>query len=130
MTIIDKKLLDTISLQALKNERLRMNYNLHESENDAVQRLLNALEVGTKIPVHRHLNTDETYIILRGKLRIDFYNKDKKNIGNQILDTKNEIYGINIPAGTWHSLEVLESAVILEVKQGPYTPLDKENILE
>jgi len=131
MQLIDKKLLDEISQQAAENERLRMNFNIHKSLDDKVQRLLNALEVGTKIPIHRHLNTDEMYIVLRGKLRVIFYDDKGDIVESQIIAPKEEVYGVNIPAGTWHSLEVLESGtVIFEVKEGPYKSLENSDILE
>lgn len=130
MTLIDESLLDNISEQAQSNPRLRMNYNLHQNLDDEVQRLLNALEPGTQLPIHRHPDTDETYILLRGKIRTLFYD-NSGNLTKTIDLSPNEgAYGINIPAGQWHTLEVLEKgSIIFEVKKGPYKPLDNENIL-
>ncbi|WP_420477425.1 WbuC family cupin fold metalloprotein, partial [Noviherbaspirillum sp. ST9] len=74
--LIDTKLLDKVSCQAAESPRLRMNYNLHEYLNAPAQRLLNALEPGTVLPIHRHNNTDETYILLRGRIDVMFYSAD------------------------------------------------------
>ncbi|HJV77444.1 MAG TPA: WbuC family cupin fold metalloprotein, partial [Paludibacter sp.] len=106
-------------------------YNLHESLDAKAQRLLNALEPGTKLPVHRHLHTPETYILLRGSLRVKFYNEAKELIDSEILDLNQGKYGVDIPAGQFHTIEVLEpGTVIFEVKEGPYQPLEAENTLQ
>jgi cupin fold WbuC family metalloprotein len=130
MRIIDNELLDKLTEQAANNERLRKNYNLHRSLNDHVQRLLNAMEPGTVMPVHRHLHTDETYVVLRGSLNVYLYNEKKKLTQTILLDPKNGKYGVSIPAAQWHSVEILEKGtVIFEVKQGPYAPLDTKDIM-
>lgn len=130
MKIIDNELLASLSTQARKDKRLRKNFNLHLSLNEKVQRLLNALEPGTVIPVHRHLHTDETYVVLSGSLNLLLYD-GKKNLQQKVLlDPLQGKYGVSIPAGTWHSVEVLEKGtVIFEVKQGPYSPISTEDIL-
>ena len=74
---IDDALLNTITHKAMVSPRLRMNYNIHESLDAPAQRLMNALEPGTMLPVHRHRHTDETYIVLRGSIRVMFYNEKK-----------------------------------------------------
>lgn len=136
MHLINNNLLDTVTAQAKTNERLRMNYNLHDSLDAKAQRLLNALEPGTLLPVHRHNHTAETYILLRGKLKVMFYEKDEvsgkgKVIEETMLDPLVGNYGVHIPAGQWHTLEVLESgSVIFEVKDGPYTPLGEGDVLK
>ena len=79
MQLIDSDLLDQVSDSARKSTRLRMNHNFHDSLDAKAQRLLNALEPGTLLPVHRHLHTAETYLLLRGKIRVLFYN-DRKEI--------------------------------------------------
>ncbi len=128
--IIDSHLLDTITEQAKQSPRLRMNYNLHDSLDAKAQRLLNALEVGTVLPIHRHRHTAETYILLRGKIRVMFYDADKTKTASFLLDPQSGNYGVHIPQAQWHTLEVLESgSVILEVKDGPYNPLDTNDIL-
>lgn len=131
MKIIDDELLDIISKQAKESPRLRKNYNFHECLDDNVQRLLNALEPGTIMPLHRHQNTDETYFVIRGSLKVMVYNDNKELINSEILSTSNGKYGVHIPKGHWHSIEVLEeNTVIFEVKEGPYCPLEVEDILE
>ena len=130
MKIINTELLNEVTEKAQENSRLRMNYNFHTSLDSKAQRLLNALEPGTEIPVHRHLNTRETYVLLRGKLKVMFYNDDCELTETMILDPKTGDFGIDIPKGQWHSIEVLETGtVIFEVKDGPYSPLSKDDIL-
>ena len=127
---IDKKLLDEVSAIAKASERLRMNFNLHDSLDAKAQRLLNALEVGTILPIHRHRHTSETYILLRGKIRVMFYNEIGGETEYFILNPQQENYGVHIPAGQWHTLEVLENdSVIFEVKDGPYTPIEPEDMM-
>lgn len=127
--IIDENLLNEVSAKAKTSERLRMNLNLHDSLDAKAQRLLNALEIGTVLPIHRHPHTSETYILLRGKIRVMFYNNKKIETDAFLLEPSSGSYGVHIPAGQWHTLEVLESgSVIFEVKDGPYTPLGKEDI--
>lgn len=128
--LIDNALLDSITLQAKESPRLRMNYNLHESLDSRAQRLFNALEPGTMLPAHRHPNTAETYVLLRGKLKVLFYNDKKEVTDEYSLDPLEGNYGVHIPKGQWHTLEVLESGtVIFEVKDGPYTPITLDNLL-
>lgn len=130
MQLIDNKLLDQVCAQAENSPRLRMNHNFHTSPEAGAQRLLNAIEPGTEIAIHRHLHTAETYILLRGKIKITYYNDRKEKTETALLDPLQGQYGIHIPAGQWHTLEVLETkSVIFEVKDGPYTPLTPENIL-
>lgn len=128
---IDDPLLDTISDKARISPRLRMNYNIHESLDAPAQRLMNALEPGTMLPVHRHRHTDETYIVLRGSIRVMFYNEKREITESFILDPCDGNYGVNIPAGAFHTVEVLsKGTVIFEVKEGPYIPSAPEDILE
>ena len=131
MKIIDSNLLNIVTEQAQHNPRLRMNHNLHASLDDKVQRLLNAMEPGTELPVHRHRDTDETYIILRGKLDVKVYNERKELTDTIRLDPTEGKFGIHIPANSWHNVEVLEKGtVIFEVKEGPYLPLEADDIME
>lgn len=130
MEFINKTLLDSVSEKARSSERLRMNHNFHDSLDAKAQRLLNALEPGTVLPVHRHPDTAETYIVLRGEIRVMFYNDTRQLTEACLLNPLAEGYGIHIPAGQWHTLEVLEpGTVIFEVKEGPYRPLNEEDIL-
>lgn len=131
MKLIDKNLLDKVTAEAKANARLRMNYNFHETLDAPAQRLLNALEPGTVLPIHRHRHTAETYVLLRGRLNILFYNEQKQITERYELDPQKGVYGVNIPRGQWHTIEVLCSGtVIFEVKDGPYSPLTPDDILE
>lgn len=124
MNLINSTLLDHLSESASKNERLRTNHNFHTSPNSKSQRLLNALEPGTQIPIHKHDNTAETYILLRGRIRVDFYNTENQVSESATIDPKEGTYGIDIPTGQLHTLEVLEpGTVIFECKDGPYIPI-------
>lgn len=128
--ILTKKLLDEITEQAKQNERLRMNYNMHDSLEAKAQRLFNALEPGTVLPIHRHTETSETYILLRGAIRVLLYDDNHNLVESIDITEKNENFGYHISKGQWHTLEVLESGtVIFEVKDGPYSPLSEEDIL-
>jgi len=130
MHFIHTSLLDHLTGLANKSQRLRMNYNFHEGDESASQRLLNALEPGTVLPVHRHVFTSETYVLLRGCIEVQFYNDEKEIVDTVILNPEIGNYGVNIPAGQWHSIEVLLSgSVIFEVKDGPYAPLTQKDIL-
>lgn len=123
-------LLDEVSAKAKINDRLRMNFNLHDSLDAKAQLLLNALEVGTVLSIHRHRHTAETYILLRGKIRVMFYNEMGEETESFILDPFSGNYGVHIPVGQWHTLEVMENdSVIFEVKDGPYTPLEPEDLM-
>lgn len=127
--LIDDNLLNDVTSKAQQSPRLRMNYNLHDSLDAKAQRLLNALEPSTVIPIHRHPHTAETYIILRGCIRVMFYNDDGTQTEIFALNPLEGNYGVNIPKGQWHTLEVIESgSVIMEVKDGPYTPLSPQDI--
>lgn len=129
--LINEQLLDEVTAKAKTSERLRMNFNLHDSLEAKAQRLLNALEPGTVLPIHRHRDTAETYIVLRGSMKVLFYNDKKELTGQSVIDPKQNEYGIHFPTGQWHTLEVLEpNTVLFEVKDGPYIPFSKEDILE
>ena len=128
--LIEEKLLDSVTSRAKTSDRLRMNYNLHDSLDAKAQRLLNALEPGTELPIHRHPHTAETYIVLRGAIKVFFYNDERMVTNEFMINPLEGRYGIHIPAGQWHTLEVLESGtVIFEVKDGPYAPLQPEDII-
>lgn len=129
--IIDKGLLDEVTVKAKASERLRMNHNFHDSLDAKAQRLLNALEPGTLLPIHRHPHTAETYLLLRGRIKVLFYNEQKDVTEEFDLNPLEGRYGVHIPKGQWHTLEVLESgSVIFEVKDGPYTPLAPGDLMK
>ncbi len=130
MDIIDLDLLDSVTARANLSPRLRMNHNFHTSLDAKAQRLLNALEPGTELPIHRHLHTAETYILLRGSIKVLFYNDACELIDSVLLNPLEGKFGVNIPVGQWHTLEVLEhGTVIFEVKDGPYMPIGVEDIM-
>jgi len=89
------------------------------------------LEMGTELPIHRHQHTAETYILLQGSIKVLFYNEKKELIDSTILNSLEGKFGIDIPAGQFHTIEILENgSVIFEVKDGPYTPLEEKDILK
>ena len=126
--IIDQHILDDLSAQAKASPRLRMNLDLRNSPEDLSQRMLNAIEPGTVLPIHRHRKSSETVVCLRGHFVEYYYDAD-----GRLTDTIDMVPGgplINIPAGQWHNLESLESGtVLLEVKDGAYEPIGEEDIL-
>lgn len=128
--LIDSKLLDALIAQAKASPRLRMNLDLRNTPEDHSQRMLNALEPGTVMPIHRHQNTSETVVVLRGKVKWLYYN-DKGELTDTILvEAGGDICGLSVPMGQWHSLECLESgSVILECKDGAWEALGKEDIM-
>jgi len=128
--IIDRELLDRVSAQAKKSPRLRMNYNFHHSLDEKCHRFLNAVEPGTEIPIHRHPAKDESFVILRGKVRSTTYNDDGSVIESVVLCQEDGVYGVDIPKGIWHKLESLEpGSVIFECKEGPFVPHEIDGIL-
>lgn len=128
--IIDKNLLDQVSEQAKASSRLRMNYNFHQSLEDKCHRMLNAVEPGTVVPIHRHPTKDESFVILRGKVRVTTHNDDGSIIDDVVLSQESGNYGVDIPKNVWHKLESLEPAtVIFECKEGPFVPHEEEGVL-
>lgn len=126
---IDKELLDSLTRKAEENERLRMNLDLRTSQDDASQRMLNALEPGTILPIHRHRFSTETVIMVRGSLKEIFYSEDGKVTEIITLQAGGECPALQIPKGQWHTVEVLEhGTVIFEAKDGAYVPLSDEDI--
>ena len=130
MKIIDDNLLNDVIRQAKGSPRLRMNYNFHQSLDDKCPRFLNAVEVGTVIPIHHHVTKDETFVILKGKVQIITYRDDGSVIERVTICREEGRYGVDIPKNTWHSLECLEpDSVIFEVKEGPFIPHEEDGIL-
>lgn len=128
--IINNQLLDEIQDMAKESPRFRMNMDLRNSGEDKSQRMLNVLLPGTVVPIHRHRETSETTMIVRGKLFIVFYDDLGGQMERYLLDPTIGNYGVQIPKGQWHSVEVVEPSAIFEVKDGPYTPLEPEDILD
>jgi cupin fold WbuC family metalloprotein len=129
--IIDTKLLDELTAQAKASPRLRMNLDLRNSAADGTQRMLNAIEPGSPLPIHRHTKSSETVVCLRGHLREIFYS-DSGEVTEVIdLTPGGPCVALNIPLGQWHTVEVLESGtVILECKDGAYEPLAERDVMD
>lgn len=98
MKIIDDSLIDTVVEQAKASPRLRMNYNFHQSLDDKCHRLLNALEVGTEVPIHRHPTKDESFVLLRGKIRVNLYNDAGDVTESVLLSLSDGVYGVDLPS--------------------------------
>lgn len=131
MEIIDKSLLDRTSAEARKSPRLRMNHNFHREMSEQVHRLLNAMEPGSYVRPHRHLNPDkeEIFLLLRGRVAVFTFDDAGHITETQIIDPLSGVYGAEIAAGVWHCLIVLEpDTVVYEVKAGPFAPLTAENM--
>lgn len=128
---ITQALLDTLTTQAQGSPRLRMNLDLRNSVDDTSQRMLNAIEPGSVVPIHRHQHTSETVVCLRGRIVEEFYDELERICTEAIVLSPNSpTVALNIPAGQWHTVRSLESGtVILEVKDGPYEPISPEDIL-
>lgn len=125
---IDKELLDTLTAKAKVSPRLRQNYDLRNSEDDNSQRMLNAIEPGTIMPIHRHPKTSTTVIIIRGKMRQNFYDDNGTLSESVILDADGLTKVVQIEKGRWHNLESLETGTILfEAKDGVWEPYEIMN---
>lgn len=128
--IIDKSLLDKVTEQAKGSPRLRKNYNFHQSLDEKCHRFLNAVEPGTEVPIHKHPTKDETFVILRGKVRVTTHNDDGSIIDDVVLCNEEGRYGVNIPKGVWHTIGPLEpNSVIFECKEGPFVEHEVDGIL-
>lgn len=129
--IIDNNFLDELSAQAKASPRLRQAYDLRNTPEDGSQRMLNALEPGTVMPIHRHMASSETVVLLRGRICWHFYDDAGKETESVVLDANGDIRCINVEKARWHSLECLESgSVLLESKDGRYEGLKEEEVLE
>ena len=121
--------MDSLSQQAKVNPRLRQSYDLRTTPDDKSQRMLNALEPGTITPIHRHRNTSETMVMVRGKLIERFYDDDGSITDEFVMEPCGQYAIVQIEAGQWHSLEVLEEGtIIFEAKDGAYEPLSNIDI--
>lgn len=129
--LLTTAILDQTSAKAKESPRLRMNWNLHETYEDSVQRMFNALEPGTDVPIARHPDSAETLIILRGRLRILIFNDEKEITEDVVIDPKSNNIGYHIPKGVWHQVQSLEEGTILfETREGPYAPVKECDILK
>ena len=129
---ISQALLDDLTAKAKESPRLRMNLDLRDSAEDSSQRMLNAIEPGSPLPIHRHQRTSETVVCLRGRLVEEFYDDLERTCTDRIeLSPNGPVVALNIPAGQWHTVHALESGtVILEMKNGKYEPLSDVDILK
>ena len=128
---IDKTILDELTAKAKASERLRMNLDMRTSSDDTSQRMLNAVEPGTIVPIHRHCFTAETVIIVRGKVKEIFYDDDGNVTEEVLMEVGGECPMLQIPAGMWHTIEALESgSVIFEAKDGAFAPLSEDDIFK
>lgn len=129
---ISQALLDDLTAKAKESPRLRMNLDLRNSAEDTSQRMLNAIEPGSPLPIHRHQKTSETVVCLRGRLVEEFYDELERICTERIeLSPNGPVVALNIPAGQWHTVHALESGtVILEMKNGKYEPLSDVDILK
>lgn len=126
---IDQELLDTLTGKAKTSPRLRMNYDLRNSDNDQSQRMLNAIEPGSVIPIHRHQNSSETVVVVRGKIEEIFFDAKGRKTDSIVLDPNGPCFAVNVPMGQWHTLHSLESGtVIMEMKDGMYESMKPEDI--
>ena len=128
---INKALLDRLTEQAKESPRLRMHYDLRDAENDQSQRMLNAIEPGSPLPIHRHCRTSETMVCLRGKLVVEYYDEiERICIDSVVIEPNGQNVAVSIPIGVWHTVHSLESGTcILEMKNGIFEPLEEKDIL-
>lgn len=128
--LIDKAFLYQLCRRAESSERLRVMHDMRTTPADGSQRGINAMQPGTVVPVHRHKNSCETCIVLQGSIRSVQYNDGGEIIEEHILDATEGPSCISVPAGAWHTVEVLEpDTVIFEAKDGAYAPLTPDDIL-
>lgn len=129
--VVSQAVLDELTAQAKTSPRLRMNMNLRNGPEDGSQRMLNAMEPGSPLPIHRHKYTSETVVCLRGRFVEEFYDELERICTDAIdLTPGGPIFLVNVPAGQWHTVRALESgSVLLEMKDGKYEPLGPEDIL-
>lgn len=129
---ITQAVLDKLTAEAKASPRLRMNMDLRNSDADQSQRMLNAIEPGSVVPIHRHQKSSETVVCLRGRLVEEFYDELERTCTERIeLSPNGPVVALNIPAGQWHTLRALETGtVILEMKNGKYEPIQDCDILK
>lgn len=128
---INPHTLDRLSEEAIQNPRLRMNKDMRTTNADQSQRMLNALEPGTQVPIHRHRKSTETVAVLRGSVKQSYYNDKGELILQTIIKASGDCPFYTVPQGMWHSTECLQSGtIIFESKDGAYEPLSPEDVLE
>ena len=129
---ITQAIMDELTAEAKASPRLRMNRDLRNSADDTSQRMLNAIEPGSVVPIHRHQKTSETVVCLRGRLMEEFYDELERICTERIeLSPHGSVVALNIPAGQWHTVQALESGtVIMEMKDGAYEPIQDCDVLK
>lgn len=127
---ITQSLLDDLTLRAKASPRLRQHMDLRTTPEDGSQRMLNAIEPGSEIPVHRHQHSSETVTVLRGRIMQYAYDGDGRVVDSFEVGPGTEVVAFNVPAMVWHRAQSLESGtVILEAKDGAWAPLDEADLL-
>lgn len=130
MKVINDALLNSVAEQAKSTPRLRMNYNFHQSLDEKCHRFLNAVEPGTEVPIHRHPTKDESFVLLRGRVKVTTHNDDGTIKQSVVLNPEEGLYGVDIPKGVWHKVESLETgSIFFECKEGPFVPHEVDGIL-
>lgn len=127
--VLDDDLLDKLQTQAQESPRLRMNYDLRDTEEDQSQRMLNVMLPGTHTKIHKHVDSSETIILLRGRMDAIFFNDNGVEKERIHLGDETGVFGVNIPQGQWHTFQVYELAIIFMAQDGPWSPMSKENML-
>jgi len=129
---ITQLILNKLTEEAKASERLRMNLDLRDSDSDGSQRMLNAIEPGSQLPIHRHQKTSETMVCLRGKLQVEYYDELERTCTDSFIIEPNGMnVAVSIPVGVWHTVHALETGtVIIEMKNGAYEPLSEADILK
>jgi cupin fold WbuC family metalloprotein len=130
--IITNDILDELTEKAKASPRLRMNLDLRDSDTDGSQRMLNAIEPGSVLPIHRHQKSSETMVCLKGKLRVEYYDELERICSDLfIIEPNGTNVAVSIPIGQWHTVHALESGTcILEMKNGSYEPISDVDILK
>ena len=129
---ITQAILDDLTAKAKASERLRMNLDLRDSAEDGSQRMLNAIEPGSPLPIHRHQRTSEVMVCLRGKLRVEYYDELERICTESfVIEPGGFNVAVSIPTGVWHTVHALESGTcILEMKNGAYEPIQDCDVLK
>lgn len=129
---INQEILDDLTEQTKVSERLRMNLDLRDSADDGSQRMLNAIEPGSILPIHRHQKTSETMVCLRGKLRVEYYDEQERKCTDKfVIEPRGPNVAVSIPIGMWHTVRSLERGTcILEMKNGAYEPIKEGDVLK
>lgn len=130
LELLDKELIDHTSERAKESHRLRMNHNFHPSLEDKVQRFINCMEPGTRIEIHHH-TVDEMLVVIRGAIKAILVDDEKQVIDEKVIRPADGVYGVQLPANVWHTMECLEPGTcVFEVKEGPFVTHRDGGILE